>query len=135
MTKYTGDLLFIKFGTLDISGQGRTFEVSQSADEIEVTTYASTDKEFIVGMADRSASMEILDDDSSSLVRVSTRIGSASSMVWGPQGTANGKPKFTVGTAVVREQNLSYPYDDAVLLSLTFRLSGAVTEGTWNAGL
>jgi hypothetical protein len=104
--------------------------VSQSGDEIEVTSYGSTDKEFITGFAERSAATEILDDDTSSTIRQATRVGSVGSLGWFPQGTAAGKPKFTVGTAVVLQQNLSYPYDDAVLASVNFRLNGAVTEGT-----
>lgn len=130
MAKYTGDLLVIKFGTLDVSGQARSLEINQSVDEIDVTTYGSSDREYITGMGDRTASLEILDDDTSSLVRNALRVGQSGSLSWWPQGTASGKPAFSVGTAVVTEQNASFPYDDAVQYSQTIRLSGAVTEGT-----
>lgn len=130
MAKYTGKDMVIFFGTVNISGQGRQLEISQSADEIDVTTYGSDDKEFIVGMLEREASLEILDDDTSSTIRDATKAGSSSSLIWFPQGSVTGKPKFSVGTAVVREQNISYPYDDAVMMDLTLRLSGAVTEAT-----
>ena len=132
MAKYTGKDMLVKFGTLDISGQGRNLEVSQSADEIDVTTYGSDDKEFIVGMIERDASLEVLDDSSSSTIRTALKPGSTNSLVWFPIGTASGNPKFSVATAVVKEQNLSYPYDDAVLMSTNVRLSGAVVEGTAN---
>ena len=130
IAKYTGQDMYITFAGTNISGQGRNLEISQSADEIDVTTYGSTDKEYIVGMLDRDASIEILDDDTSNTIRVKMTPGSSGTLIWYPLGTVAGKPKFTVGTAVVTEANISYPYDDAVLLSCSMRLSGAVTEGT-----
>lgn len=130
MAKYTGQDMQIFFGTVDISGNGRSFEISQSADEIDVTTYGSTDKEFIVGMIERDSSLEVLDDNDSSAIRNALKPGMSGTLKWFPQGSASGMPVFTVGTAVVREENLSYPYDDVVLLSVSIRLSGAVVEST-----
>lgn len=120
----------IYFGTVDVSGQGRSFEVSQSADEVDATTYGSTDKEYIVGLVERDSSLEILDDDTSSTIRNALKPGMTGELKWFPQGSVAGKPSFTVGTALVREQNMSYPYDDVVLLSTSIRLSGAVVEST-----
>jgi hypothetical protein len=125
--------MVVKFGTLDISGQGRNLEIGQTADEIDVTTYGSDDKEYIVGMIERDGSLEVLDDSGSSAIRIALQPGSTNSLVWFPIGTASGNPKFSVGTAVVKEQNLSYPYDDAVMLNTNIRLSGAVVEGTANS--
>ena len=133
MTKYTGKDMVLKFGTLSVAGQGRNFEVNQSADEVEVTTYGSTDKEYVAGLTDRSATLEVLDgNDASNPIRAKFRPGSSDSLTWFPIGTASGNPKFAVGTAVVTEANVSYPYDDAVLIQCTMRLSGAVTESTAN---
>lgn len=130
MAKYTGKDMVVKFGTVSVSGQGRNLEISQSGDEIDVTTYGSTDKEFITGLADRSATLEVLDDNASTLVRTAMKVGSASSLTWFPQGTVAGKPMRSVGTATVTSADESYPYDDAVLISVGLRLNGAVTEGT-----
>ena len=129
-SKYTGKDMVVKYGTLSVAGQGRQLEVSQSANEIDVTTYGSTDQEFIAGLVDRSATLEVLDDSASSAVRIAFKPGTSNSLTWFPLGTGSGNPKFSVGTAVVTEQNLSYPYDDAVLFEVTMRLSGAVTEST-----
>lgn len=120
----------IFFGTVDISGAGRSFEVSQSADEIDATTYGSTDKEYILGLTERDSSLEVLDDDTSTQIRNALKPGMTGQLKWFPQGSSTGKPVFTVGTALVREQNMSYPYDDVVLLSTSIRLSGAVVEST-----
>jgi hypothetical protein len=130
LVKYTGDLLIAKLGTVDLSAQARTLEISQQANEIDVTTYASTDKEFIAGLVDRTATMEILDDSVSSTVRQATKVGQSGSFTWFPLGTASGKPMLSVGTATVLQQNISYPYADAVLMNVNLRLNGAVTEGT-----
>lgn len=130
MAKYTGKDMAVRFGTFSVAGQGRQLEVSQSADEVDVTTYGSTDKEFLAGLIDRSATLDILDDAANSTIRQAFKTGTSNSLAWFPLGIASGNPKFSVGTAVVTEANLSYPYDDAVVVSVTMRLSGTVTEGT-----
>lgn len=122
--------MVVKFGTLTVAGQGRQLEVSQSADEVDVTSYGSTDKEFIAGLVDRTANLEVLDDATNATIRTAFKTGTSNSLTWFPIGTTSGNPKFSVGTAVVTEQNLSYPYDDAVLFEVTMRLSGTVTEAT-----
>lgn len=129
MAKYTGQAMVVKFGTLTVAGQGRQLEISQSANEIDVTTYGSTDQEFIAGLVERSATLEVLDDSVSSAIRTAFKPGTSNSLTWFPLGVGTGNPKFSVGTAVVIEQNLSYPYDDAVLFEANLRLSGTVTEG------
>jgi predicted secreted protein len=130
VSKYTGKDMAVRYGTFSVAGQGRQLEVSQSADEVDVTTYGSTDKEFLAGLIDRTATLDILDDSTNSAIRNAFKTGTSNSLAWFPLGIASGNPKFSVGTAVVTEANLSYPYDDAVVVSVSMRLSGTVTEGT-----
>jgi len=130
MAKYTGKDMAVRFGTLSVAGQGRNLEVSQSADEVDVTSYGSAAKEYVAGLIDRSATLEILDDSASSTIRNAFTPGSSNSFAWFPLGITSGNPKFSVATVVITGADLSYPYDDAVLISVSLRLSGAVTEGT-----
>jgi predicted secreted protein len=130
VSKYTGANMVVKFGTLNVSGQGRNLEINQSADEIDVTSYGSSDKEFILGKTERDGTLEILDDAASSVVRKALAVGSIGSLTWFPIGTTSGNPQLACATVLIREQNLSYPYDDAVTASVTLRLSGPVVEGT-----
>lgn len=120
--------MVVKFGTVNVAGQGRNLEVDQQATEIDVTAYGSTDEEYITGFTQRSATLEVLDDTTASLIRTALKPGSSGSLTWFPQGTTSGLPKFSVGTAIVTQQNIHYPYDDAVLMNVSLRLSGAVTE-------
>ncbi len=125
--------MVVRFGTADISGNGRTLDVEETADEVDVTTYGSTDKEFVAGMVDRTATMEILDDsEASAAIRSVLQIGSSNSLTWFPKGTASGNQKHQAGTAVVLSRSRSYPYDDAVVFTTNFRISGAVPETTAN---
>jgi len=120
----------VKFGTVSVAGQGRSLEVAQSADEVDVTTYGSSAKEFITGLVERTATLEILDDSASTAVKDAFAPGSSSSLIWYPQGTSSGKPYGSIGTAVVTSADQSYPYDDAVVVSVSLRLSGALVTGT-----
>ena len=131
MAKYTGKNMVVNFRGSSVAGFGRNLEVSQSAGEIDVSTYGSNDREFIAGPVERSATLEVLDDDAAnSPVRLLFGPGSSGTLIWFPVGSVAGSQKFTVGTAVVTESNRTYPYDDVVLISVTMRLSGPVTEGT-----
>lgn len=131
MAKYTGVDMYASFGGTSVAGYGRSLEVNQQTDDIDASTYGGIDREYLAGPIGRSATLQILDDDASSTVRSKFSPGSTGTLIWAPKGTSGGKPKFTVGTAVVTEANLSYPYDDVVVISVTMRLSGAVTEGTY----
>jgi len=130
MAKYTGKAMKVYFGTFDVSGAGRNLEVNRSADEVDVSTYGSVEKEFVVGLPERSATLEILDDSTNPVIRQQLAVGSSGSLTWFPIGTASGNPKFTAATALVREANQAYPYDGAVTIATTLRLSGGVVEGT-----
>lgn len=130
-TKYSGKDMYASFAGTSVAGFGRSLEVSQQATDIDVSTYGSVDQEFIAGPVGRSATLEVLDDSDSSTVRQKFGPGSTGTLIWGPQGSGSGKPKFVVGTAVVTEANISYPYDDAVVISVTLRLSGSVQETTF----
>lgn len=131
MTKYSGKDMYVSFAGVSVAGQGRQLEVSQQANDIDVTTYGSTDQEFIAGLIGRTATLSILDDSASATIRNKFTPGSSGTLIWAPLGTATSNPKFTNGTAVVTEANISYPYDDAVVIAVTMRLSGAVPETTW----
>lgn len=131
MAKYSGVDMYASFGGVSVAGFGRSLEISQSASDIDVTTYGSQDQEFIAGIVGRSATLQILDDSASATVRNKFGPGSSGTLIWAPQGSASGKPKHTVATAVVTEANVSYPYDDAVVIEVTLRISGSVTETTW----
>ena len=130
-TKYSGKDMYATFGGVSVAGFGRSLEVNQQANDIDVSTYGTQDQEFIAGPVGRSATLQVLDDADASTVRQKFGPGSTGTLIWAPQGTGSGKPKFTVGTAVVTEANISYPYDDAVVIDVTLRLSGNVTEGTY----
>jgi hypothetical protein len=94
--KYTGKDMAVRFGTFSVAGAGRQLEVSQSADEIDVTTYGSTDKEFLAGFIDRSATLDILDDSTNSAIRNAFKTGTSNSLAWFPIGVGTGNPKFNV---------------------------------------
>lgn len=133
MPKYTGKDMSIKFGTTNISAQGRSLEVGQTADEIETTGYGDSEKTYIAGKTERQVTLEVMDDSTSTTVRTALTPGSASSLTWFPIGTVSGNPKFSFATATVIENNLSYPYDDVVLMSVTIRGSSPLVESTASA--
>lgn len=131
MAKYTGEAMVVKYGTTDVSANGRQLEVEETADEVDTTTYGSTEKEFITGMVERTATLEVLDEDSANAaIRSVFKVGTSNSLTWYPKGTNAGNQKFSAATTNVLSRSFTYPYDEAVLMSCNLRISGPVVEGT-----
>ncbi len=59
--------------------------------------------------------------------------GTSGTLVWGEEGTADGKPKHTC-TATVKKRARKIPYNNVIDLSVTFQFTSDVTDGTWSSG-
>jgi hypothetical protein len=55
-----------------------------------------------------------------------------STLEWGEQGSASGQPKHSI-LAFVQNRHRTVPYDDVVVVSVTFQFTGGnpVTDGTY----
>lgn len=131
MTKYAGEDLQLKWNATDISGVSRNLEIEEETKEIDVTAYGSADYEYITTKKrNRRASFMVLDDTGGSATEAALDAGNSGTLIYGPQGTAAGKPKKTVQAVILRNRK-TYPHDDAVQFNVELRLSGAITGGTY----
>lgn len=131
--KYSGEDVVVKFNSNDISGEGRALEISEAADEIDVTCYGDVDKAYISGKTDRNFSITILDKvngtaatDAETLLET----GTSGTLEWAPEGTASGKRR-RFGSAIVLRNRKTFPHDGAVQFAIDGRISGSITKGTY----
>lgn len=130
MAKYTGEDMVVTFKGTDVSGAGRALEVTEEASEIDVTTYGSADREYLVtSKKERTASFTVLDDAGATATEELFEVGTSGTLVYSPEGITAGTRKRTV-TALVLRSRKTFPHDDVVQFAVDFRLTGAITKGT-----
>jgi len=127
MGAYTGKNLYITFGGTVVSGDQRTLSKNGSVDTVDTTAGADTDKSYELTLRDATFDITILDNGGDgSAVRAALYEGNSGTLIYAPEGTAVGKPKYEC-YAHVTSFNTSYPYDGEVEFQVSLQKSGAWT--------
>lgn len=128
MAKYTGEDMVLTFKGTNISGSSRALQINEEVTELDVTTYGSPDREYLLTKKrNRDGSFTILDTAGASTIEDLLDVGSSGTLEWSPEGTAVGMRKRTA-TVLVRRSQKSHPHDDATQFNIDFRLSGSVVK-------
>ena len=111
----------------------RTWTLNEEADEIETTnaTDASTQRSFLPGRKGGTFSAEIYADDATAETAVGGEAGVAIELI-AKQGTADKKWAFN-GIILSSQKVANIPGGDAVLISLSGRVNGAITPTQYTA--
>ena len=135
MAKFKGSSLVVSFAGTDISGAGRSFEVSEDpgeAEKIDVTVRGDSEREFLEGFPggdNTTVSMTALALDGSDTIEpIATN--TTGTLLCYPEGTAHGAIKVTVSAARLISKTYTVPYDGAVEWALSFNSVNAATYGT-----
>ncbi|MCF4152618.1 phage tail protein [Dethiosulfovibrio sp. F2B] len=119
-------------GTPTAFGEVKSFSLDTSLGTIDASVISTDWKNYLVGQASWSGSLECFyDPTDSAQAELSSKViaGTAVTLTFYPLGDATGKPELT-GTAYVTAWNVSGATEDAVGLSISFQGSGALTEST-----
>ena len=130
-------------GTLvDISNVLNNVSFPKSIDTGEVTAFGANSKSYIVGLQDATLSIEgsydaTVDTQITALIdalSAGTKSGTVptetASWVYGPEGSATGRIKYS-GEAILSSYEVSAPVGDVVTFKAQLQASGAVTRGTF----
>lgn len=126
MAKYSGKDLYIEFAGVEIDGDQRSFTVNRSSDTIETTAGADEDKTYIARLKDATGSFDILEQTTTGGTAIYAALveGSRGTLVFGPEGTATGKPKYEC-VAIITAADVSYPYNDVAMRNYSWQRDGA----------
>lgn len=135
--EYSGSALSVIWtygtGSYTLSGNQRNFSYTPSVDWIETTAGADSHKQRIAGVKDGQAQFEALMDSGTASLGTAVynmcQEGYLGTVVWSPEGTGAGKPKYTM-PAGCNGASFGYPYNDVVTVSVPFIQNGARVEGT-----
>jgi hypothetical protein len=125
-------------GTIWINAQYQTFDTNWSGGVVDVTSGSQLAKEKLPTIKDFVANYVGFHDGTASplgtadLARMEPRMGGT--LYWAPQGTTAGRMKGAI-FAWIAKQDLKYPYDNAVTVTLDFEGSGELISdpntATW----
>lgn len=128
MPAYRGKNVQVLFGGVDVSGDGRSVSFEESADALDSTTYGDTAREKVPGLLDSSGSLEAIDTTGAwSTAWQAIDPGTSGTLVVYPEGNTAGNRRISC-TAIVTGRSLTVPYDDIANFTMSFEVSGAVTQ-------
>lgn len=125
------------FDSVNLSAYITDVSIDRSAEMAETTTMGAEAKTYISGLTDATISVTGRYDSTTSTgpdENFNTWLGeeAASSFEFGPEGSTNGKVKYS-GSAFVTAYNVSAPVGDVVAFTAELQVTGAITRGTYSA--
>jgi hypothetical protein len=126
MTKYSGAALYLEFGGVNISATRRTLDVTHNMETADSTAGSDQYRNFVTTVKMLEAEAEILGltfDTGGSAQVAALQPGTNGTLIWGPEGTAAGKPKWGA-YMMLSEFSPSYPFDDVVMYKAKFVMAG-----------
>lgn len=124
MPHYTAKGMHITFDGNTISGDWMMFEFERTVDVINVTPAGASDFEGIPGIQHGRWSLIVYDDDAATVAAI-LEPGASGDLIFGPQGSSPGSPKFGF-PAIVTDIKQSFTYEDTVVIEFSGIKSGAM---------
>jgi len=133
MAEYTGAALYVSFGGVPVATDFRDWKDDTEMGLVDASAGADTSTTYLKTLKNGSASIKgLVQAGAANAILAALVEGTEGSLVWGPEGSAAGKQKYTVN-AIVKKLGKSVPYKDVVDFSadLQFSSSTGVTSGTF----
>lgn len=126
MAKLSGKALYVSFAGTVLSSEMRSFDVTLTQETADATAGADDYRNYVNTVKAIEASMEIVMKQHStggSAIKAVLAAGAEGTLLWGPEGTAAGLPKYGF-YARVSEASEAIPFDDVWTKSVTFQNAG-----------
>lgn len=124
MTRQTGKNMWAQFitsgGTAQLNGDQQNFSVDISLDKIDASAGSDDFHSYLAGLKDFSATLEKISQGSGGTATDSKLVeGTTGTLLWAPEGTATGKPKWGI-VALVTKYSTVHPFNDVVKDTVEF---------------
>ena len=134
MARYSGKNLYLEFittsGTTVLSGDYRTLDIPETADEIDASAGNDTRKVMLAGQVSATWTLEMLPLEAGTALFTAMAPQTEGTLRWSPEGTASGKQqKYAAATILGRNENIGY--NSVVTLRLNGTLTADTTISTW----
>ncbi len=127
--RMTGKNLFLQWigsgGTVTVSGDQTAFSPDLMLDTVDVAAGSDVMHGYIAGLKDWSATLEKwYIGTAGTAVDYALREGETGTLIWAPEGTASGKPKWGIA-ALVSKYSTSFPFNDGAKVTVEFKSNGS----------
>lgn len=133
MAQYTGSALVVQFKGIVLSTRYRKLNTKEEKDLDDQSAGADVAKTYLTTLEDGDAKLEFLDvagGTAAAALWNTCDKGAEGTLEWGPEGTANAKPRHYVN-AIVKTRERDFPYDKTVEGTITYQFSGVVTDSAY----
>lgn len=132
MAEYSGTNMYVKFGSTDLSGDYRTMTVTEDMALIDASAGSDTGTTYVTTLINGTGTLELVDQAAGTALWAAVVNGTSGTLEWAPEGTASGKPKYTV-TAIVQSRERRVAYNDVSILTINFQFSdqAGVVQGSY----
>lgn len=134
--RYTGSAMALTINDIAIAADYKSLAIKESVNSAEGTAGGDAHEYSVPTYGASSISVELLgvtsaDGDYSDIQSETTK-GATGDLVWGPEGDAEGSPRFTA-TGYVESRDQDIKFDDMVSLKFTYKCTADIVEDTWPA--
>lgn len=134
--RYTGSAMALTINDIPLAADYKSLAVKESVNSAEGTAGGDAHEYSVPTYAASSISVELLgvaqDDDEYGDIQTETAKGATGDLVWGPEGDAEGAPRFTA-TGYVESRDQDLKFDDMVTLKFTYKCTADIVEDTYPA--
>jgi len=134
MSRYSGTDLYVEWinssGTVVLSGDYRTLDIPESADEIDASAGSDTRKQTLAGQVSATWTLELLPQGSGTVLFAAVAPQSTGTLRWSPEGTVSGKQQKSAA-ATILGRNEAFGYNDVTTLRINGSLTADTTTSAW----
>jgi len=127
--RYTGETLTLMYDGVQIHADFLRFVVDDNLATLDITAGNAQDRAHIPSTRQVVFRLDILQQAKSEAgtpIRQALRVGNHAELVYAPEGTSTGKPKYACN-ATVTACKITYPFEDVVRMEVELRRDGAFT--------
>ena len=123
--RYTADSLHVSYRGIIITADSRSLSASEAVDTVDSSAGSSNQKSHILTLRGTEFTIEYLETLSTvgSALRTAMAVGNSGTLIYAPEGTAVGRPRYSCIASVVGVER-QYPFDDIVTVSANLMKNG-----------
>ena len=123
---------YLKFGTTALSQDERNFEPEEEIGLVDASAGNDAGRTYLTTLLDGKATLELVDQAGGTALWAALKPGTAGTLEWGPEGTAAGKPKFSVNAKIQRRRK-TFAFDGLAMINADVQFSDTVgvVQGTY----
>lgn len=131
MAEYLGNNASLVFGSITLApGRYTSIDTDESTALVDKSAGSDTHDSFLAALKSGGATVNFNANAGDTATWNGVAPGTEGTLTYGPEGTGNGKPKFTC-VAIVENRQSKQPFNDIRRLTVSLKLQADFTAGAF----